>query len=126
MTDARCPCGTGLLYGECCGPLHEGDRAPTAERLMRSRFSAFASGDTAYLLRTWHRSTRPRTLELDPEDRWYRLDVARTERGGLLDADGLVEFRAYRRSPSGRDTLHEVSRFVREDRQWFYVDGAVS
>lgn len=93
---------------------------------MRSRFSAFATGDAAYLLRTWHRSTRPRSLELDPEDRWYRLDVLRTERGGLLDTDGVVEFRAYRRSPSGRDTLHEVSRFVREDRQWFYVDGAVS
>jgi SEC-C motif-containing protein len=126
VTDVRCPCGTGLLYGECCGPLHGGERAPTAERLMRSRFSAFATGDTAYLLRTWHRSTRPRALDLDPEDRWYRLDVVRTERGGLLDADGVVEFRAHRRSPAGRDTLHEVSRFVREDRQWFYVDGAVS
>lgn len=126
MTDVRCPCGTGLLHGECCGPLHAGERAPTAERLMRSRFSAFALGDVAHLLRTWHPSTRPRDLLLDPEDRWYRLDVVRTERGGLLDSDGVVEFRAYRRSPSGPVALHEVSRFVREDRQWLYVDGAVS
>lgn len=93
---------------------------------MRSRFSAFATGDAGYLLRTWHRSTRPQALDLDPEDSWYRLDVLRTERGGLLDTDGVVEFRAHRRSPSGRGTLHEVSRFRREDRQWFYVDGAVS
>ena len=93
---------------------------------MRSRFSAFATGDTAYLLRTWHPSTRPSGLELDAEDRWYRLDVLRTERGGLLDTDGVVEFRAYRRSSAGRDALHEVSRFVREGREWLYVDGAVS
>jgi SEC-C motif domain protein len=93
---------------------------------MRSRFSAFALGDAAYLLRTWHPSTRPRDLVLDPEDRWYRLDVIRTERGGLLDTDGVVEFRAHRRSPSGPAIVHEVSRFVREDRQWLYVDGAVS
>jgi len=126
VTDVRCPCGTGLLLGECCGPFHAGERAPTAERLMRSRFSAFALGDAAHLLRTWHPSTRPHDLVLDPEDRWYRLDILRTERGGLLDTEGLVEFRAFRRSPSGAGALHEVSRFVRQDRQWWYVDGAVS
>ena len=93
---------------------------------MRSRFSAFAVGDIAYLRRTWHPGTRPRDLVLDPETRWYRLDVLRTERGGLLDADGIVEFRAHHRSPGGRGSLHEVSRFVREGGQWLYVDGAVS
>ncbi len=121
----RCPCGTGLPYGECCGPLHDGGRAVTAEALMRSRFSAFARGDVAYLERTWHPRTRPRDLELDPELRWYRLDVLRTERGGLVDDDGVVEFRAYYRSPTGRGALHEVSRFVRERGAWLYVDGVV-
>lgn len=124
-TPERCPCGTGLPYAECCGPLHAGGRAVTAEALMRSRFSAFATGDVAYLTRTWHPRTRPRDLDLDPDLRWYRLDVLRTERGGLLDDDGVVEFRAHYRSPEGRGTLHEVSRFVRERGAWLYVDGVV-
>jgi SEC-C motif-containing protein len=98
--------------------------AATAEQLMRSRFTAFTVADPAYLLRTWHRSTRPETLDLDPELRWYRLDIVWTERGGLLDSDGDVSFRAYFRHPEGAGSQTEVSRFVREDRQWFYLDGA--
>ena len=93
---------------------------------MRSRFSAFAVGDVAYLEHTWHPRTRPDDLALDPDTRWYRLDVLRTERGGLLDDDGVVEFRAYHRSPGGKGSMHEVSRFVRESGQWLYLDGAVS
>lgn len=118
----RCPCSAGLPYDECCGPLHHGERAaPTAAQLMRSRFSAFAVGDAAYLLATWHPSTRPAALELDPELRWYSLDVLRTERGGPLDRDGVVEFVAHHRSPDGAGELHEVSRFVREGGRWLYV-----
>jgi SEC-C motif-containing protein len=93
---------------------------------MRSRFSAFALGDADYLRASWHPTTRPAHLDLDPEVRWYRLDVVRTERGGLLDTDGVVEFRAYYRAPAGPGSLHEVSRFVRERGAWVYLDGATS
>lgn len=118
----RCPCSTGLPYDECCGPLHRGERsAPTAAQLMRSRLSAFAVGDAAYLLATWHPSTRPATLELDADVRWYRLDIERTERGGPLDRDGVVEFTAHYRSPDGAGSQHEVSAFVREASGWLYV-----
>ena len=89
---------------------------------MRSRFTAFAVGDAAYLLKTWHRSTRPKALDLDAEQRWYRLDVLWTERGGILDSDGQVSFRAYYRHPDGAGQQDEVSRFVREAGQWFYVN----
>lgn len=88
---------------------------------MRSRFSAFALGDAGYLLRSWHASTRPEELSLDPGLRWYRLDIERTEAGGPFDVDGVVEFVAYFRGDE-RGSLHEVSRFVREGRDWFYVD----
>lgn len=133
---ARCPCLTGLPYGECCGPLHAGARpAATAEALMRSRYSAFTVGDAPYLLQTWHPATRPASLELDHDQQWRRLDVLATRGGGPFDDDGVVEFVATFRSGAGpggrgrlheRGQLHEVSRFVREGGRWFYVDGDVT
>jgi SEC-C motif-containing protein len=122
---ARCPCLSGAVYGECCGPFHRGEAlAPTAERLMRSRYSAYVLGDAAYLLATWHPTTRPATLELDPGMRWYLLDIVGTSKGGLLDTSGTVEFRARYRLASGAGEQHENSRFTREDRRWYYVDAS--
>lgn len=126
--DARCPCLSGESYGACCGRFHVGiatggRSAPTAEALMRSRYTAFAVGDTAYLLATWHPTTRPGSLDLDDGVAWRRLDVLRTEGGGPFDAQGVVEFVAHHRSAVGRGQLHEVSRFVREGARWYYVAG---
>lgn len=118
----RCPCGSGDNYGNCCGPLHAGDRtAATAERLMRSRFSAFAIGDTAYLLATWHPSTRPEKVELDPAQRWTRLDVLATTGGSPFHQTGTVEFRAHYRREGRPGSLHELSAFTREHGQWRYL-----
>ena len=88
---------------------------------MRSRYSAFVVGAADYLLATWHPSTRPPGLELDPAMRWYRLDVERRERGGPLDRDGIVEFTAFHRHDGQRGEQHEVSSFVREGGRWSYV-----
>jgi SEC-C motif-containing protein len=124
MSMTRCPCLSGLPYDACCGRLHSGvATAQTAEQLMRSRFTAFAVGAPDHLLATWHPSTRPATLELDADRRWYRLDVVATRDGGPFDRSGVVEFVAYHRGPQGAGTQHEVSRFVREDGRWYYVDG---
>ncbi|WP_129339846.1 YchJ family protein [Cellulomonas endophytica] len=125
----RCPCLSGLRLEECCGPLLAGAPAPTAERLMRSRFTAFARGDLAHLVRTWDPRTRPEDLALDPDVRWYRLDVRRTWAGGERDDEGVVEFAAHHRWAPGRrpegaprgGVLHEVSRFRRDDGRWLYV-----
>src|SRR3712207_6007800 len=107
MTPRRCPCGTGLPYAECCGRLHEGMAvAATAEQLMRSRYSAFAVGDPAYLLATWHPSTRPRELTVDPAVRWTGLDVLGTSGGGLFEAEGTVEFRAWYRHEGETGSQH--------------------
>lgn len=117
-----CPCGLPAAYTECCGRFHSGARqAPTAEQLMRSRFSAFAVGDTAYLMRSWHSSTRPAHLDLDPEQRWERLEVLATERGGMFETEGSVEFRAHYREGRRTGSLHERSAFSREDGAWVYV-----
>lgn len=125
----RCPCLSGEQYAECCGRLHSArlnggeTAAPTAERLMRSRFSAYAVGDADYLLGTWHPSTRPASLELDPGMRWYRLDILGSDHGGLLDTEGTVEFRAFYRADAGAGDQHELSRFTRVGGRWLYVDG---
>jgi len=117
-----CPCGLPQPYGQCCGRLHRGETtAATAELLMRSRFSAFAVGDEAYLLRSWHPATRPSNLGLDPAQRWTRLEILGKTGGGLLHAEGTVEFRAHYTEPGHSDVLHENSRFVRDDGQWVYV-----
>ncbi|WP_341951992.1 YchJ family metal-binding protein [Salinibacterium sp. TMP30] len=118
-----CPCQSEESYDECCGRFHRGDAlAPTAERLMRSRYSAYSVGDTAYLLQTWHPSTRPRTLELDPEMHWYRLDMVARTGGSMLDTRGTVEFRAHYRSRGIAGQQHENSSFIRENGAWLYVD----
>ncbi|GGM24824.1 UPF0225 protein [Micromonospora yangpuensis] len=120
-----CACGSGTTYGRCCRPLHRGEaHAATAEQLMRSRFSAFAVGHRDHLLRSWHSSTRPTGLSLDPAQRWLRLEVLDRERGGLLDSTGTVEFRAHYRTAGRTGTLHERSRFVREDGRWVYLDAS--
>lgn len=92
---------------------------------MRSRFTAFAIGDTAHLLRTWHPSMRPATLDLDDSVRWTRLEILDRQQGGPFDEEGVVEFEAFHRGPTGTGSLHERSRFVRERRQWLYVDGVI-
>lgn len=122
---ARCPCGTGLTYGECCEPFHRARAlAPTAERTMRSRYSAYVVRNPAYLLATWHPSTRPDSLVFERDIEWLRLEVVGRTRGGLLDTDGTVEFRAFYRSNGIRAEQHENSAFVRENKNWLYLDDA--
>ena len=89
---------------------------------MRSRFSAFAVGDTAYLLRSWHSSTRPARLSLDPGTRWTRLEILDTSDGGPFHTSGTVRFRAhYRERGAGEQFMEENSTFSREDGAWVYV-----
>lgn len=120
-----CPCQSGRAYAQCCAPLHRGEAiAPTAEALMRSRYSAYVHADADYLLATWHASTRPATLDFGDATatRWLGLDVRRHEQH---DSDhATVEFVArYRIGGGPAVRLHEASRFVRENGRWYYVDG---
>ncbi|MCB5274158.1 hypothetical protein BJG92_01685 [Arthrobacter sp. SO5] len=122
----NCPCLSGEQYGDCCGRFHHGDaEASTAEQLMRARYSAFVLLDAGYLLRTWHPDTRPAELELDPAMQWRRLDIVSTSRGGPLDSEGTVEFKAHFRHAGGSGVHQETSRFLRVDRRWYYLDAAL-
>ena len=131
-----CPCGRTstnaakaskappLPFSACCGPyLNDSAAAPApdAEALMRSRYTAFALGRMDYLLATWHASTRPTDLALDPAAKWLGLEI-RSHR--VMDADHAeVEFVARLREGGRAVRLHERSRFVREGGRWFYLDG---
>lgn len=122
--ELACPCGVSASYAACCGQsLDAGQRPATAEALMRSRYVAYVQGRADYLLQTWHSSTRPATLHLEDESvRWLGLKVIRVEAGGPEDAQGLVEFVARYKLNGQAHRLHEISRFVQENGQWFYRD----
>ena len=129
-TRRECPCGgypsAGATYGDCWGRLHEGAAAASAEALMRSRYAAFALGDVAYLLRSWHARTRPASLTLDADDTWTGLEVLDTAAGGPADDEGTVTYRARRQDASGAThTMRETARFIRRAGRWVYLDGDV-
>lgn len=113
---APCPCGRAA-FGECCGPLLDGAAAPSAARLMRSRYTAFAVGDADHLVRTWHPRTRPEDIDLD-DTVWEGLDIE----DAIEDGDAAtVVFRASWRREGARGVLSERSRFVRRGGRWVYV-----
>ncbi|MDD5479375.1 YchJ family protein [Rhodoferax sp.] len=120
---AACPCGSGHTYADCCSRWHTGhvagQTAPTPEALMRSRYSAYVLGLIDYLLVTWHPSTAPGELELQPV-KWLGLEVRHAQAQGDV---GVVEFVARYREGGKGARMHEVSRFVREGGRWLYVDG---
>jgi SEC-C motif-containing protein len=93
---------------------------------MRSRYSAYVFSLEPYLLATWHASTRPASLDLaeDPQTRWIGLEILRHETTGTDSA--LVEFVARYKTAGRAHRLHEVSRFLRENGRWYYLDGEFS
>jgi SEC-C motif-containing protein len=122
--DAACRCG-GSSHAACCGRFIEAGALPeTAEQLMRSRYSAYALGHAAYLLATWHPSTRPATLDLGRDTKWIGLQVLRHTPDPATPDRAVVEFVARCRIGGRAHRLHEASRFVRQEGRWYYVDGA--
>ncbi|MDN2704274.1 YchJ family metal-binding protein [Janthinobacterium sp. SUN100] len=142
-TSAACPCG-GASYASCCGPYIAGDAVPpTAEALMRSRYTAFTLRDEPYLRATWHASTCPTDALFAEEEKvhWLGLEVKSALRLRQRKAESAdqaeeiqrdsVEFVARYKVNGRAHRLHEVSRFVREADnsgggalRWFYLDGS--
>lgn len=142
MNSRACPCGSGDAYDVCCGPLHAGPErggivAPSPERLMRSRYSAFVVRDERYLIDTWHPGTVPDDFDLRERITWTGLDIIDAppvDGGGAAGAGGggrsglvfgTVEFVAHYRDASGDGEQHERSRFVLQAGRWWYLDGVV-
>jgi SEC-C motif-containing protein len=124
----------------CCGPyIARAALPPTAEALMRSRYTAFVMKDEVYLRETWHPSTRPseNIVDMDEKIQWLGLEIKSALRLRQRKEDSpeqperdTVEFVARFRVNGRAQRLHEISRFVREpgapgaEPRWFYVDGS--
>ncbi len=122
---SACVCGSGNSSADCCAPLLGGAPAATALALMRSRYSAYVLRHADYLLASWHPSTRPPRLDLsdgaDGVTRWLGLSI---ESHAEADDAAMVEFIArYKVGGGSAQRVHELSRFLREDGRWFYLDG---
>jgi SEC-C motif domain protein len=128
----NCYCCSGREFEDCCRPFIGGLAKPaTAEELMRSRYTAYATVEVDYLWRTTHPATRqfhePGAIEQWAKtSRWQKLEIISTANGNSSDKKGTVEFKAYYLDGDNRPrTHHEISNFRKELGKWFFVDGKV-
>lgn len=120
---ANCYCGSGKMFSACCEPYISGTAtAPTAEALMRSRYSAYAVHNADYLWNTTHPKERKHyskaaLLDWAKSNQWLKLDI-------LYSSETIVEFKAYYLDSGLKAQVHyEKSSFLKEDNNWYYVDG---
>ena len=126
-----CPCASGKTFGECCGPILNGERkAETAVALMRARYSAYAVGDINFLYASSGPKVRSEFDENVIRDwsssaQWQGLEVISSERGGKDDSEGSVDFIAHY-SANGQQCEHrEHSMFQKIDGEWRFIDGVI-
>lgn len=122
-----CLCGSGQKYDQCCGLYHSESSLPaTAEILMRSRFTAYAQRNADYLRATWDSGKCPENIDFSRETAiWQRLEIVDTKKGGPQDDKGMVEFKAFYLQDGEECVLHEVSRFIKKEGRWLYLDGVI-
>ena len=150
-----CPCRVSpkpaflinpIAYSDCCQSYHEGiNKAENAERLMRSRYSAFLLVKPEYIVNTTLPAQQA-LLDIKAIETWAKKTdwagleiIEHTPKLGKHHAQ--VEFKAYFNSPdSTADNLqahHELSAFVKvtdktankksehyED--WYFLDPTVA
>lgn len=126
-TQNLCACESNKPYSACCEPYHKGIAAPTAEALMRSRYTAFVLSLEAYLLQTWHPETRPLALNLaeDSATKWLGLQIKNGENsnGNINEKSATVEFVARYKTAGKAERLHELSEFEWIAGRWYYLAG---
>lgn len=125
----QCPCGSGKPYADCCGAIIEGRiDAPTAESLMRSRYTAFTLANADYLMKSWHSKTRnikekEAVRRWAKSVKWVKLEILSKVAGEESDSTGYVSFRALFMEDGMMDQILEDSFFERENGKWVYVSG---
>jgi SEC-C motif-containing protein len=125
----QCPCGTGLVYADCCLPVIKGMRAAeTAEALMRSRYSAYVKVETDYIFETTHPKHREGydaagTKDWAESAQWQGLEIVSLKNGESTDTTGEVEFIARYSVKGEPQEHHERALFVKENDRWLFTDG---
>ncbi len=127
----KCPCGSGDIFDKCCHVyLSKKEKAATAEILMRSRYSAFVTGESKYILETHDPATRS---EVDVDEvaswseaaYWEGLNIVAKEKGEASDDSGKVEFVAHYTLNNKEQHHHELADFNKKDGVWYFTDGAM-
>jgi len=124
-----CPCGSGITYSECCEPVISGNRqALTAEQLMRARYSGYVFAQMDFIFESTHPEHRQGydhagTKEWAETAEWQGLEIISTNRGGVDDSTGEVEFIARFNEKGNARVHHEAGQFKRKDGRWYFTDG---
>lgn len=127
-----CYCGNAQPYSKCCEPYVTGKKAaPTAEALMRSRYSAYVVQNIDYIEATHSLEERDNlsveeTRKWAEESSWLGLDILSVDKGLESDDEGRVEFIARFSQEGMVYEHHELSRFHKVDGKWYYLEGKVS
>ncbi|MDR0502146.1 MAG: YchJ family protein [Treponema sp.] len=128
----NCHCGSGREYSACCQPYITGkENPPTAEALMRSRYSAYVEREIDYIINTCvHRGKDDidykSTRDWSEKSKWLGLKIISTQKGGISDKEGTVEFEATYERDGLKDIHHETGKFKKENEQWLYEEGHIS
>ena len=126
-----CPCGSCLPYADCCEPYIKGKKnAPTAEALMRSRYTAYVEHAIDYIVETCSQGEKERidfnqTKNWSEKSKWLGLKILSVEKGGPLDNEGIVEFEAIYEMDNLKELHSEKARFKKSEDRWFYTEGEV-
>lgn len=119
-----CPCGSRLLFNACCQLFISDKKIPaSAEQLMRSRFSAYATSNAQYIFDTYESSQREKQSVAEikawaDECLWLALVIHESHQN-------IVEFSAFYVVENTLCELREQSNFTLEQGHWRYIDGDI-
>ena len=126
-----CPCGSGRTYGDCCEPYIKGKKpAPTAEALMRSRYTAYVEHAIDYIIETCSQDEKEKidfkqTKDWSENSKWLGLKILSAEKGGAKDTEGIVEFEASYEMDGLKEVHREKASFIKSNDRWLYTKGEV-
>lgn len=133
MDNTLCPCGSGQPYAKCCEPVISGKtKAPTAEALMRARYSAYVKHEIGFIASSCVRSEGEADIDLEEtrrwseESEWIGLVIHSTTKGGPNDEEGVVDFSATYARKGLKDEHHEIAGFKKVNGEWLYAEGRMA
>ena len=122
--NSPCPCGSRDKYKKCCQKFHKGALVPNPLLLMKSRYSAYAIGNSKYIIDTTH----PNSSEyMEDKTLWQNSILEFSKNTQFISLEILeyippknniayVTFKAQFQDSK----MIEKSRFLLENGKWLY------